>query len=335
MRIEDLLSRYSSFIQNNEDRIPEFESSEAAEKKLRKLYQKLQTIKAENKRVSDRRRNIEQRMTELNNREDELAEANEANEEMAKDNEQSRKKQAAEYDDVLDGIERAKLQLEKMRRTATDLQSATDEAQKCVDKAANEFMETATRLALLKKEEKRLLTLEKQSRKEIMSCEQDRISCDCEEDSVIETERELKANEAKLAKYRETLRLKEELIQEKRRKLAQMMADSGAIGDEMEGVKQFQATPHSMKGRTLTAQFDGSGLTREMFSDDSEDEIPLKMSNASPLSISAQKPRMSASDISNEAIEAIQMELVDTKSLKARIEAQISGWRRADLFNSN
>ena len=308
MRIEDSLARHSDFIIENEARLPQFNSSEEAEAKLRKLFAKLRDLKSENVKACARKPAIEQRMEAMNAREQELAEANEANEELAVKNDAIRQQEDEEYEQVLDNIERAKFRLEQIRRTAEDIQVATDEAQKSVDNAANEFMEKATRLAHLKMQEKRLLVLEKQSRKEIRSCEQDKIGYEGDEDSVIDIERDLKAQEAKLLKYQQTLKEKSALVRQKRQRIATIMANTGTIGQELD-----------------VSMVQDPGAT-QMFSDGSDDEIPMRLSNASPLSIST-SPCLS--DVSRAAEAALQMPLADTKSLRARIEAKTSGWRNS------
>lgn len=113
-----------------------------------------------------------------------------------------------------------------------------------------------------------------------------------------------------------------------------------------------------------------SQKTLELLSDGSDDEIPLRSPTASPLSMSTQKnipsddsmsdneannrfdelmkrternvtpvkefsPQVSPkarTEISIDAMNAIEMPLVDTTSLRVRIEAQTSGWKNRSAF---
>ena len=408
--VEDELAKNEEFIAANEAQLPVFATAEEAMAKLAKLKVKLKRIKAENAKVARQRPDIDARLSAITEQNRSLAGEDERIEKLREINEQAKEREFAEYEEVQRSIARAREALATLQTEAKQVRRATEEAKRAVERVNTEFLAKKAMLDRMRAEEEELAELEEKSRAEISAHEQEQVTREREEEAVKNAEADLEAKEAQLKKYKQILIEKQQLVSQKRENIRKIMADNDSIGkkldaevtraeetikavaddsDESSGLevafpaqvstKRKSVNPFSMFRRTqqLDSSSDDShhGMsqkTLELLSDGSEDEIPLKMPSASPISMSTQKRSENLSDdsmsdseanerfaelmkrternvspvkelsaqlspkaqteISIDAINALEMPLVDTSPLRARIEAQTSGWRNRSAF---
>jgi chromosome segregation ATPase len=306
--VEELLDRHRLFIQQNSDRLPQFSTSAEAETQVRELQAKLKSLEAQ-PTPPHARMDVDRRLGDLAHHYDAISEEDRIIAELRLATGESTEREAREYSDAIQEISDAKRRLSLLDKRLDVQRRASKEAQKAVAEVGRAVSDRRKQADRLQSEERQMREREQEFRRDLRVLEHDIAALvEGDEKNLGQLETIAENRAATLEVLKQTLLETRSTARSKAARIEGLIVDIESMLTEID---EAIAGGFVVEPRSLAA--------------DSFEE-PDQVFDESISEVFKEKPIAHAEDVVSEAIEVLNMELIDPHEVTGKVEAVTGKW---------